>query len=154
MKRYFSLSILVRDTCLYNDEQRKVFSFRCMTTRREHPDGALWRLAVEGFNQILSDDVKNLTTNVLTETCTSKPARTRIWKEVADVYEFFLVGYCGRAISSSLPSGSMEANESLEMTLLNILGDKILKSPLDAPHDVIFSSWLGSSIVQSYQLTF
>ena len=48
----------------------------------------------------------------------------------------------------------MEANESLEMTLLNILGDKILKSPLDAPHDVIFSSWLGSSIVQSYQLTF
>ncbi|XP_008450757.2 uncharacterized protein LOC103492245 isoform X2 [Cucumis melo] len=110
---------------------------RCMTTRREHPDGALWRLAVEGFNQILSDDVQNLTTNVLPETCTSKPARTRIWKEVADVYEIFLVGYCGRAISSSLPPGSMEANESLEMTLLNILGDKILKSPLDAPHDVI-----------------
>ncbi|XP_038879345.1 protein MON2 homolog isoform X2 [Benincasa hispida] len=110
---------------------------RCMTTRREHPDGALWRLAVEGFNQILSDDVQNLTMNALPETCTSKPARTRIWKEVADVYEIFLVGYCGRALSSSLPSVSVKANESLEMTLLNILGDKILKSPLDAPYDVI-----------------
>ncbi|XP_022155395.1 protein MON2 homolog isoform X2 [Momordica charantia] len=110
---------------------------RCMTTRRENPDGTLWRLAVEGFNQILLDDVQHLAMNVLTEPCTSKPARTRIWKEVADVYEIFLVGYCGRALSSSLPSGSLKANERLEMTLLNILGDDILKSPLDAPHDVL-----------------
>lgn len=122
--------------------RKSTLSFRCMTTRRENPDGALWRLAVEGFNQILLDDVQNLTMNVLPEPCTSKPARTRIWKEVADVYEFFLVGYCGRALSSSLPSGSLKANEGLEMTLLNILGDKILKSPLDAPHDVIFSTCL------------
>ncbi|XP_022932524.1 protein MON2 homolog isoform X1 [Cucurbita moschata] len=110
---------------------------RCMTTRRENPDGALWGLAVEGFNQILLDDVQNLTRNVLPDPGTSKPARTRIWKEVADVYEFFLVGYCGRALSSSVTSGSLETNEDLEMTLLNVLGDKILKSPLDAPHDVL-----------------
>lgn len=148
MVNFLFFFILVRNTILYRDEQRNNLSFRCMTTRRENPDGTLWRLAVEGFNQILLDDVQHLAMNVLTEPCTSKPARTRIWKEVADVYEIFLVGYCGRALSSSLPSGSLKANERLEMTLLNILGDDILKSPLDAPHDVISQTVL---IVQPRQ---
>ena len=69
-----------------------------MTTRRENPDGALWRLAVEGFNRILVDDVRKLTTNCGADPIISRPARIRFWKEVADVYEIFLMGYCGRAL--------------------------------------------------------
>ncbi|KAJ6384364.1 hypothetical protein OIU78_027638 [Salix suchowensis] len=83
---------------------------RCMTTRRDSPD-----------------DLK-----------ISKTASMRIWKEVADVYEIFLVGYCGRAIpSNSLSSEALKADEALEMTVLNILGDKILKSPIDAPSEIL-----------------
>ncbi|KAJ4719601.1 Protein MON2-like protein [Melia azedarach] len=68
---------------------------RCMTTRRDNPDSSLWRLAVEGFNRILADDV------IL-----------------------------------SLPV-AVAADESLEMSILDILGDKILKSPIDAPFDIL-----------------
>lgn len=108
-------------------------------TRRDNPDGALWRLAVERFNEILVDDIKRLTLNGGPSTSISKPARTRIWKEVADVYEIFLVGYCGRAIpSNSLSPVLLRADESLEMTILNVLGDEILKSSIDAPLNVIF----------------
>ena len=110
-----------------------------MTTRRENPDGALWRLAVEGFNRILVDDFCKLALDGGLDSSISKPARTRIWKEVADVYEIFLVGYCGRALpSDSLSTAVVKADESLEMTTLDILGDKILKSPIDAPYDVMF----------------
>ncbi|KAG6735671.1 hypothetical protein POTOM_061681 [Populus tomentosa] len=104
---------------------------RCMTTRRDNPDGSLWRVAVEGFNRIIVDDVSGFTLNCGTDSKISKTASMRIWKEVADVYEIFLVGYCGRAIpSNSLSSEALRADEALEMTILNILGDKILKSPL------------------------
>lgn len=106
-----------------------------MTTRRDNPDGSLWRLAVEGFNRILVDDVSKLA--VECDSKISKPARLRIWKEVADIYEIFLVGYCGRALpSNSLPAVTLKDDESLEMTILNILGEKILKSPIDAPIEV------------------
>ncbi|XP_024186995.1 protein MON2 homolog isoform X2 [Rosa chinensis] len=111
---------------------------RCMTTRRDNPDGSLWRLAVEGFNRILVDDASNSTVNAGSDSGASKPARTRIWKEVADVYEVFLVGYCGRALpSDSFSTVDVKADESLEMTILHILGDKILKSPIDAPTDIL-----------------
>ncbi|TQD92076.1 hypothetical protein C1H46_022308 [Malus baccata] len=65
--------------------------------------------------------------------------RTRIWKEVADVYEVFLVGYCGRALPSddSFSTVDVKADESLEMTVLDVLGDRILKSPIDAPSDIL-----------------
>lgn len=110
---------------------------RCMTTRRDSPDGALWRSAVEGFNRILVDDISKLP-NCGPELTDSRPARIRIWKEVADVYEIFLVGYCGRAIhSESLSAASLKADESLEMNILDILGDRILKSQLDAPLDIL-----------------
>ena len=115
------------------------FLIRCMTTRRDNPDGSLWRLAVEGFNRILIDDASNSTVNAGSDSCASKPARTRIWKEVADVYEVFLVGYCGRALpSDSFSTVDVKADESLEMTILHILGNKVLKSPSDAPIDVCF----------------
>lgn len=111
---------------------------RCMTTRRDSPDGSLWRIATEGFNRIIVDDVSGFTLNCGTDLKISKTASMRIWKEVADVYEIFLVGYCGRAIpSNSLSSEALKADEALEMTVLNILGDKILKSPIDAPSEIL-----------------
>lgn len=110
--------------------------FRCMTTRRDNPDSALWRLAVEAFNRVLVDYVSKLT-NGGPDLSVSKPVRTRIWKEIADVYDIFLVGYCGRALpSNSLSALVLEADESLEMSILNILGDTVLKLPIDSPMDV------------------
>ncbi|XP_019439975.1 PREDICTED: protein MON2 homolog [Lupinus angustifolius] len=110
---------------------------RCMTTRRDNPDFALWRLAVEAFNRILVDYVSKLS-NEGPDLSISKPVRTRIWKEIADVYEIFLIGYCGRALpSNSLSAVVLEADESLEMSILNILGDTVLKLPIDAPKDIL-----------------
>ncbi|GFY90641.1 ARM repeat superfamily protein [Actinidia rufa] len=111
---------------------------RCMITRRDSPEGSLWRLAVEGFNRILVDDVRKLTTNCGADPIISRPARIRFWKEVADVYEIFLMGYCGRALPSNcLSATALKADESLEMNILDILGDKILKSQIDAPPDIL-----------------
>lgn len=111
---------------------------RCMTTRRDNPDGSLWRVAVEGFNRMLAYDIDKLNMNCDPDSKLSRPARVRFWKEVADVYEIFLVGYCGRALSShSLPDMALEPDESLEMTILKILGDRILKSTIDAPADIL-----------------
>nr|KYP74426.1 Protein MON2 isogeny [Cajanus cajan] len=110
---------------------------RCMTTRRDNQDSALWRLAVEAFNRVLIDYVTKLT-NGGPDSSISKPVRTRIWKEIADVYEIFLIGYCGRALpSNSLSAKVLEADESLEMSILNILGDSILKLPVDTPTDIL-----------------
>lgn len=109
-----------------------------MTTRRDYPDGSLWRLSVEGFNRILIDGVCQSAVDGGLDHSISKPSRTRIWKEIADLYEIFLVGYCGRALpSESLSAVVVKADESLELTTLHILGDKILKSPIDAPYDVM-----------------
>ncbi|TKY52157.1 MON protein [Spatholobus suberectus] len=110
---------------------------RCMTTRRDNPDSALWRLAVEAFNRVLVDYITKLT-NGGPDSSISKSVRTRIWKEIADVYEIFLIGYCGRALpSNSLSAMVLEVDESLEMSILNILGDTILKLPVDTPTDIL-----------------
>ncbi|KAJ8556427.1 hypothetical protein K7X08_029818 [Anisodus acutangulus] len=106
---------------------------RCMITRRDNPDGLLWRLAVEGFSCILLDDISELTENAGPELTITRPARMRIWKEVADIFEIFLIGYCGRALSVMVDS----ADESLEKNLLDILGDKVLKSQIDAPIEIL-----------------
>ncbi|XP_055807466.1 uncharacterized protein LOC129876149 isoform X2 [Solanum dulcamara] len=107
---------------------------RCMITRRDNPDGSLWRLAVEGFSCILLDDMSKLTENAGQPALTiTRPARMCIWKEVADIFEIFLIGYCGRALSVMVDS----ADESLEKNLLDILGDKILKSQIDAPLEIL-----------------
>nr|XP_043614780.1 protein MON2 homolog [Erigeron canadensis] len=111
---------------------------RCMITRRENPDGGLWGLAVKSFNQLLVDDIGKLVQRSGTDQSTNRPARIRLWKEVADVYEIFLVGYCGRALpSNSLAAISKEDDESLEMELLDVLGDKILMSDIDASPDIL-----------------
>ncbi|KAL0692392.1 hypothetical protein Bca4012_059572 [Brassica carinata] len=112
--------------------------FRCMMTRRDNPDGSLWKVAAEGFNRLLVEDVKICSVSGDTDLKISTTARIRIWKEIGDVYEIFLVGYCGRALSSnSLPAAALKANETLEMDLLDGLGDIILKSTVDAPRDVL-----------------
>lgn len=112
---------------------------RCMITRRENPDGGLWGLAVKSFNQLLVDDIDKLAHLSAPDlSTTNRPARIRLWKEVADVYEIFLVGYCGRALpSSSFAAISKEDDESLEMELLDVLGDKILMSDIDASRDIL-----------------
>ncbi|XP_009151236.2 protein MON2 homolog isoform X4 [Brassica rapa] len=111
---------------------------RCMMTRRDNPDGSLWKVAAEGFNRLLVEDVKICSAGGDTDLKVSKTARMRIWKEIGDVYEIFLVGYCGRALSSnSLPAAALKANETLEMALLDGLGDVILKSTVDAPREVL-----------------
>uniref|UniRef100_M4DVQ9 Protein MON2 homolog n=1 Tax=Brassica campestris TaxID=3711 RepID=M4DVQ9_BRACM len=111
---------------------------RCMMTRRDNPDGSLWKVAAEGFNRLLVEDVKTCSVGGDTDLKTSKTARIRIWKEIGDVYEIFLVGYCGRALSSnSLPPAALKANETLEMALVDGLGDIILKSSVDAPREVL-----------------
>ncbi|CAN1245368.1 Protein MON2 homolog [Linum grandiflorum] len=108
---------------------------RCMTTRRDNPDGSLWRAAVEGFNRILIDDVCK---DAEPDSKVTRSARMRVWKEVADVYEIFLLGYCGRAIpSNSSSTVALESDEALEMAFLKVLGDKILKLETDAPVDIL-----------------
>ncbi|CAA6667168.1 unnamed protein product [Spirodela intermedia] len=110
---------------------------RCMATRRDNPNGMLWRLAAEGFNNILVDDVTRSDMDEIKQT-KNRSTRNRLWKEVADVYDRFLVGSCGRAISSDVLSAEiLSADESLEMTILNVLGDKILKAELDAPPEIL-----------------
>ncbi|XP_019097538.1 PREDICTED: protein MON2 homolog isoform X8 [Camelina sativa] len=111
---------------------------RCMMTRRDNPDGSLWKVAAEGFNRLLVEDVKLCSVGGDTDLKISKTARIRIWKEIGDVYDIFLVGYCGRALSSnSLPAAALKANETLEMAFLNGLGDIILMSTVDAPREVL-----------------
>uniref|UniRef100_A0A803KPK7 Protein MON2 homolog n=1 Tax=Chenopodium quinoa TaxID=63459 RepID=A0A803KPK7_CHEQI len=111
---------------------------RCMTTRRDSADGVVWRLAVEGFNRILVTDVIRLSQKDENHPCNSRSARNRIWKEVADVFEIFLVGYCGRALPSNvLSTVALKADISLDMAFLTILGDEILKSQIDAPSDIL-----------------
>lgn len=109
-----------------------------MATRRDNPSGQLWRLAAEVFSRLLLGDI-----DLLKGDSNSKLSRTRMWKEIADVYENFLVGSCGRALSSeALSSSELQTDELLEMSILHVLGEKILKKQIDAPTDVTHSSEL------------
>ncbi|KAK9160994.1 hypothetical protein Syun_007335 [Stephania yunnanensis] len=111
---------------------------RCMTTRRDNPEAALWRLAVEGFNHILVGNVSGDNVGYCLDSSITRPARIHFWKEVADVYETFLLGSCGRALpSKALSSAAFKDDEILEITFLDFLGDKILKAETDASDDVI-----------------
>ncbi|XP_020087242.1 protein MON2 homolog isoform X3 [Ananas comosus] len=110
---------------------------RCMSTRRDNPKGSLWRVAVERFNCVVIDDLKIVVLDHKADKHAYKLARARLWKEVADVYEIFLVGSCGRALSTDAPSAdALKADEQREMTLLSVLGD-VLKGQIDAPAEVL-----------------
>ncbi|VFQ72111.1 unnamed protein product [Cuscuta campestris] len=111
---------------------------RCMTTRRDFPDGTLWRIAVETFNKFMVDDLSKVTKSSTTDIANIRSAKVRTWKAVADIYEIFLAGYCGRALpSNALSVLALKADESLEMNILDILGDNILNSRTDAPADIL-----------------
>lgn len=103
------------------------YLYRCMTTRRDSTDGSIWRLAVEGFNRIFVIDVGRLSQNGETHPCIRSARSRRLWKEAADIFEYFLVGYCGRALSSNvLSSIALEADISLDMAFLTILGNQLV----------------------------
>ncbi|KAL0380110.1 UNVERIFIED_CONTAM: protein MON2 [Sesamum angustifolium] len=111
---------------------------RCMTTRRDDPDGTLWKQAVDGFHRILIDDVRKLKPTPGTDLIITRSSRIHVWKEVADVYELFLVGHCGRALpSNTLSAAASQTDESLEINILEVLGDKILRSESDIPPDIL-----------------
>lgn len=111
-----------------------------MNTRRDNPKGSLWRVAVEGFNHVLVDDASREIKDYIKDPNTYRSARVRLWKEVADVYEIFLVGSCGRALTSDAPSAEvLKTDELIELTVLSVLGDKVLKSQIDAPLEVNYA---------------
>ncbi|KAH0468898.1 hypothetical protein IEQ34_002130 [Dendrobium chrysotoxum] len=111
-------------------------TLRCMNTRRDSPKGSLWRLAVEGFNRILTVELMEADNNTKLDPHIYRHARARLWKEVADVYDIFLVGSCGRALSSDGNAESLKADEMIEMTVLNVLTDMLLKGKIDAPVEI------------------
>lgn len=111
---------------------------RCMATRRDNPKGALWRVAVDAFDQVLIDDLSRVHTEYENDANVFKVFRARLWKDIADVYEVFLVGSCGRALSSDASSAAaLKADELIEMTVIRVLGDNILKGQIDAPVEIL-----------------
>ena len=113
------------------------FLNRCMNTRRDNPRGTLWRISAECFNHVVTDEVRQDNADCKSDVNSYKLSRARFWKEVADVYETFLVGSCGRVLSSDVPSADyITADETLEMSVLTVFGDDILKLQKDAPVEV------------------
>ncbi|KAF8766177.1 hypothetical protein HU200_007680 [Digitaria exilis] len=111
---------------------------RCMNTRRDNPRGTLWRISAECFNRVVTDEVRQDNADCKSDVNSYKLSRARFWKEVADVYETFLAGSCGRVLSSDVPSAdSVTADETLEMSVLTVFGDDILKLQKDAPVEVL-----------------
>lgn len=111
---------------------------RCMNTRRDNPRGTLWRISAESFNRVVTDEVRQDNVDCRSDVNSYKLSRARFWKEVADVYETFLVGSCGRVLSSDVPSAEyITADEALEMSVLTVFGDDILKLQKDAPVEVL-----------------
>ncbi|MCO5552454.1 hypothetical protein L7F22_005965 [Adiantum nelumboides] len=118
---------------------------RCMCTRRDAPFGSLWRTATTAFNSILLKDTVSVSllerpSKGQTERLSSGPGRPRFWKEVADVYEAFLVGSCGRAVTVSTESLSedyLKADEIIEQNVLEVLCNTILKACQTASSEII-----------------
>ncbi|KAJ4816243.1 ARM repeat superfamily protein [Rhynchospora pubera] len=107
---------------------------RSMNTRRDNPTGSLWRISLDCFNKLVADDVRRASLlDANTEPTTYRLTRGWLWKEVADVYEIFLVGSCGRALTSDV----LKADELLEMNFLKVLGENVLKSQVDAPVEIL-----------------
>nr|GEU98586.1 hypothetical protein [Tanacetum cinerariifolium] len=95
--------------------------------------------AVKSFNQLLVNDISKLKHQSGSDLSTYRPAIIR--KEVADIYEIFLVGYCRLALPSNpLAAVLKEDDESLEMELLDVLGNKIMMSEIDTSPHIMFLS--------------
>lgn len=133
---------------------------RCMATRRDIPMEKLWKTAANAFISVLRgaliSDTPNIEHQVAQESLVaSGTIRSRFWKEVVDVYEKFMVGACGRAVS--LPVGVtikpeiLDAEELLENRVLCFLSDELLTSCQDAPREVWLSDlkWSYSFLCSS-----
>lgn len=116
-----------------------------MATRRDSPKEKLWKTAVNAFISVvrraLICDTADSDHYVAQENLVaSGTIRSRFWKEVADVYDKFMVGACGRAIS--LPAGLtiepevLDADEQVENMVLCFLTDELLICCQDAPREV------------------
>ncbi|KAL5219869.1 hypothetical protein ABZP36_024582 [Zizania latifolia] len=111
---------------------------RCMNTRRDNPSGTLWIISAECFNRVVVDEVTQGNADRRSDMSSYKLSRARFWKEIADVYETFLVGSCGHVLLSDVPSvDSITADETLEISVLTIFGDNVLKLQKDAPVEVL-----------------
>lgn len=119
---------------------------RCMATRRDSPKEKLWKTAVNSFISVLRgaliNDIVDSKHDIAQENpVASGTIRSRFWKEVADVYDKFMVGACGRAIS--LPAGVtiepevLDADEQAENMVLSFLADELLTCCQDAPREVL-----------------
>eukprot|EP00850_Spirogloea_muscicola_P022427 SM000294S10819 [mRNA] locus=s294:115581:128242:+ [translate_table: standard] len=127
---------------------------RCMALRRDYPDAQLWHTAVVAFNSILDnilmqDEQRSLKavqqqvdhadqdSAVILKASVERP---RMWKELVNVYEKFLLGACGRALTVSsgqaLPEDVQNADEALEIAVLDGLCDRVLTSCADASDEV------------------
>ncbi|BAF06308.2 Os01g0772700 [Oryza sativa Japonica Group] len=125
---------------------------RCMNTRRDNPKGTLWRVSAECFNRVLVDEVTHDSADCKSGMSSYKFSRARFWKEVADVYETFLVGSCGRVLSSDVPSvDSVTADETLEMAVLTVFGDNVLKLQKDAPVELYIGDKLMCYSIRNQQ---
>ncbi|KAB8083719.1 hypothetical protein EE612_006015 [Oryza sativa] len=125
---------------------------RCMNTRRDNPKGTLWRVSAECFNRVVVDEVTHDSADCKSGMSSYKFSRARFWKEVADVYETFLVGSCGRVLSSDVPSvDSVTADETLEMAVLTVFGDNVLKLQKDAPVELYIGDKLMCYSIRNQQ---
>ena len=138
---------------------------RCMATRRDSPKEKLWKTAVNAFISVLRKalicDTADSEHHIAQENLVaSGTIRSRFWKEVADVYDKFMVGACGRVIS--LPAGVtmepavLEADEQVENMVLSFLTDELLTCCQDAPREVINaadSSGCDESVLKKRNVT-
>ncbi|KAH7372647.1 hypothetical protein KP509_17G014700 [Ceratopteris richardii] len=118
---------------------------RCMSTRRDFPFGTLWRVAATTFNRLLLEDldsysIMDVASKVQPDKLPNGVGQMRFWKQLADIYEVFLGGSCGRAViinAESTSEDTIKADELLEQEVLETLCNQVLKSCQTAPHDVI-----------------
>lgn len=105
------------------------------------------KVAVEGFKHVLEDALVPDVVNVPLVPSSQgqrgpvvEAGRSQFWKDVADVYEKFLMGACGAAdcvpAGQSIAPEAVKADRVLEVSGVDLLCEKALKSCQDAPSEV------------------
>lgn len=139
---------------------------RCMITRRDAPDSDLWRVAVRCLKQVLDAalgtpesspdwniasptaeavDSSSLEdwTAALQRRLEGDPSealgelgRPRLWKELAQLFEDFLLGACGKPALGGIPPETARSDEQLEGVALDALCERLLAHCREAPDEV------------------
>jgi hypothetical protein len=139
---------------------------RCTITRRDMPDSDLWRVAVRSFKQILdsvlgapetapdwniasppaeaidSASIENWTEALQRRLDSQTPetlgelGRPRLWKELAELFEEFLLGACGKPQLGGVPADVAKSDEQLEGVALDTLCERVLAHCREAPEEV------------------